>query len=169
MENCSNPPQKPQNHDNGNNDPRQRSAHGDHPDCLFLKGVESVTKCRELRFHAVAPVLAPDDDFEGEEAAVESGKAVAYRFAAEFATFGKIVEQFFVGHFLEARIVFLAGERCQLVEVAGRARGVDFDLASDGSEEEVAVLRRGGMPTKSNRRRLLAGARLHADERVRYA
>ena len=100
----SNSSQKSQHPNHCNYDSRQRRANSDPADCLFLERVEPLAESGELCLHAVAAVLASDDNFESKEAAVEGGKTVAHGFAATFATFGKIVERFFVAHFLVASL-----------------------------------------------------------------
>jgi len=89
----SKPPQEPQHSDDGNNNPRQAGADSDPADGLLLKGVETLAEPGELSLHPIPAVLTANDDFQGKEAAVEGGEAVADGFPAELAAIREFVKR----------------------------------------------------------------------------
>ena len=88
----SNSPKEPQHRHHRDNDAGKRRADCDDADCLLLEGIKPGTEGGQLRLHAVSPILAPDDDLQGKEAAVELGQPVADVLAADVAALGKVVD-----------------------------------------------------------------------------
>lgn len=78
-------PQKLQHRNHRHDNARQARPDRDPPDSLFLEGIKASAKGCELSLHPVVSVLAADDDFQGEEAAVEGREALADVFPAQFA------------------------------------------------------------------------------------
>ena len=85
-------PKKLQHRNNGDNNARQTGADCDDANRLFLEGVKSSAEGRELRLHAVAPVLTPNHDFQCQKTAVKLGQPVPHVLPAEVALLGQIVE-----------------------------------------------------------------------------